>query len=301
MKIIERNLQEIGKSLLVSLPKEWTKRLRLKKGSKIKMIVSDKGNLRIAPEFTKKQVKKQSIIKYDENFERKFFREYFEGNEKIIIEIGSSDKNNKEIYRFLKRFMDVQIIEETKNKVIVKCFKINELSIEECLKRMHFLSLNLLDEVLEFKNQTKIKEIRDTMTRFYYLLVMQIRRYLSEGKYTLENQIPLIYAMDIRMVAEKIQRIGQIIINLNMISKEKDKIVSLIKEIDDYYSRAFRYFINRDFEKALPLWKSGKKLRNKAEKLKQKYKRNKDIKSYKNITDLLKIVRYSKEISMLVR
>jgi len=284
VEITERNAQEIGKSLLITLPKSWTNALKVKKGSKLKIITSENGQLIIAPEFVKQETKKESSFSYDTNFKRKFFQEYFNGYEKINIQFPSSitEKERKELYLFFKRFMNIQIIEESKSEIKIKSFRIEELSIEECLKRMHSLSLSMLEEVYEQNDKTKIQEMRDTMTRFYYMLVMQIRRFLSEGKYADENQISLIRAMDIRMVAEKIQRIAEIIQTL----QKSPKTLQILKETDEYYSKSFNYFMREDFEKALPLWNEGKSLQNKSEKI------NKDI---------MQIVRYSREITMLVR
>lgn len=284
MKIIERNLQGIGQSLLVSLPKEWTRNLKLKKGSKIKMMISEQGLLTIAPEFTTETRKKEADIIFDENFRRKFLREYFEGNEKITIRQKKSDRD--EIYSFLKRFMNVQIIEESEEKIVLKSFKIEDLSIEECLKRMYHLSINMLEEAGQKKS---LDEMRDSMTRFYYMLVMQIRRFLEEGKFTKENQISLIRALDCRMVAEKMQRVSEIADSI-----EKTEI----KEIIEYYSKSVLCFIDNNYQKALELWREQKNLQ-------KKYKKNisesKNIKEYKKNEDLSQILRLSKEISMLVR
>ena len=271
MKIIERSLQEIGKSLLVTLPSGWTKSSGLKKGSKIKIMVNDTGSLSIAPEFTKQEKKKETVIEYDESFKRRFFKEYFEGNEKISIKIEKiSEKEKKQIYEFIKRFMNIQIIEENAGEIVLKCFRIDELSAVECLKRMYSLSLGMFEE------KTELDEIRDAITRFYYLLVMQVRRFLSEGKFADENQISLLRAMDIRMVAEKIQRVAEIL--------EKNRVSD--KEIKEYYSKAFNYFIEENFEKSLALWKEGNSLIKKYEK--------------KN-NEISQIIRFGKEISMLVR
>jgi phosphate uptake regulator len=171
--------------------------------------------------------------------------------------------------------MNTQIIEEKKNQMIVKCFKINELSIEECLKSMHFLSLNMFEEILDKKKANK--EIRDNITKFYYMLVMQVRRFLEEGKFAEENQISLTRAMDMRMAAEKVQRISEIIENLKLNETNAG-------EVEDYYSDAFNSFIKEDFEKAVSVW-------NRYQNLQKKTKNQ----------DLSKILRYSKEISMLVR
>ena len=273
MKVIERSVQEIGQSLLVSLPKPWTKQLHLRKGSTVKMIISEQGNLSIAPEFVQPDEKKEANIVFDQHVRRRFFREYFFGNEKITVQGRVSEKQKQEFHDFLSNFMNVQVIEETKDKIVVKCFKIDELTVDECLNRMFYLSLNLLQEGHK-------KEITVTAKKFYYMLVMQIRRFLTEGKFTKENEMPLIRALDYRMAAEKIDRI---------IKSAEAGIVP--KDIIEYYTKAFSYFRNNDYEKALHLWEEEKLLQEKYQRLKVGSKRE----------ALLNILGLAREISMLIR
>jgi len=298
MKIIERNLQELGKSLFVSLPKDWTKTYKLKKGSKIKIMSSEKGLLTIAPEFTKQEKIKESIIDFDEHFKRRFFREYFNGNEKITVIINKKISGNqrKEIYDFLKRFITIQIIEESNTKIILKSFKIEELSIEECIKRLYFISLGMIEELISSNDRTMLQEMRDNMTRFYYLLVMQIRRFLDEGKFTKENQIPLVRAMDFRMVAEKIQRVGEIVDNLKTIKNKKS--LDFLKKVHEHYSKSVLSFINNNYKKAPLLWEQGKKLKKEYDNLLSKKQNSQTLQQLKDIHIIL---RFTNEITGLIR
>ena len=272
MKVIERSVQEIGQSLLVSLPKAWTKQLHLRKGSTVKMIISEQGNLSFAPEFSQSEERKEANIVFDQHLGRRFFREYFLGNERITVQGKISDKQKQEFHHFLNNFMNVQVIEESKDKIVVKCFKINELTVDECLNRMFYLSLNLMQEGYK-------KEITVTAKKFYYMLVMQIRRFLTEGKFTKENEMPLIRALDYRMAAEKVDRI----IRLTETS-------TVPKDIYEYYAKSFSYFRNNDYEKALHLW-------NEEKQLQERYSRLKGPKR----EAFLNIISLAREISMLIR
>lgn len=288
MKILERNLQELGKSLFVSLPKSWADAYKLKKGSKIKLMQTEQGLLTIAPEFNIKEKSKETELVYDKYFQRRFFREYFSGNEKITIifdkKINSNERNN--LYTFLKRFMNVQILEDNESKIVLKSFKIEELTIEECLKRLYFLSSGMMSEVLEKANSLIIAESRDNMTKFYYMLVMQVRRFLEEGKFTKENQISLIRAMDFRMIAEKIQRIGEIMTNKNINKKENLKF---FEELIPIYSKTFFCFLNKTYDKAPECWENLNILKEKYSSLLNKN------------ADLSQILRYVKDISGLIK
>ncbi|MFA6461700.1 MAG: hypothetical protein WCV90_05495 [Candidatus Woesearchaeota archaeon] len=281
MAIIERNVQQIGQSLFISLPSSWTKMLKVHKGSKIKMIISEQGNLSIAPEFVAEDKKLETVIPFDRCYQGRFFRAYFFGNEKITFLFKSlpSENERKKFYLFLKKFMNVQIIDDTSTRMVIKCFRIDDLTIEECLKRMYFLSLTLFDELMEDKDQTKIQETRETMVRFYYMLIMQIRRYLAEGKFIEGNQISLLRAMDYRMVAEKIHRLGELLEKMDRTVNPKE-----LEKVKEMYSKTFNYYLNGEFEKAAPFL----------------FELNEEEKRLEK--SLLKpVLRYSKEICRLTR
>lgn len=293
----ERSLQEIGKSLLVSLPKSWTQNLHLKKGSTVKIQISEQGHLSIAPEFIEKERPTESTILFDEHFPRRFLREYFYGRETItLFSVKTvSPEQKQQLYLFLKKFMNVQIIEELPTKIVVKCFKIDELSIEECLKRMHFLSLNMIDGVLE-QNRASITDMEETATKFYYLLVMQVRRFLEEGKFTKENQIPLIRVLDARMVAERVKRIINLVVLIQPL--EKKELLLFLQEIRHFYQQAFQFFMANAYEKALLLYPERDRLLQKYHSFEKKISSIPLQMQYHRLTRMLT---YSTEISLLIR
>ncbi len=297
MLITERSLQEIGKSLLVSVPKSWAKTLHLKKGSTVKIHISEQGTLSIAPEFIEKEKQTESTIPFDEHFSRRFFREYFYGREAVTLFSLKpiSVEQKQQLYSFLRKFMNVQIVEELPTKIVVKCFKIDELSIEECLKRMHFLSLNMIDSTLE-KQPSSLLELEETATKFYYLLVMQVRRFLEEGKFTKENQIPLIRVLDARMVAERVKRIINLIVMIQPL--EKKELLVFLTEIRHFYQQSFQFFMGNAYEKALALYPQKEDLLEKYHSFQQNIKSITLQMQYHHLTRMLS---YSTEISMLIR
>ncbi|MBI2046669.1 hypothetical protein HYT26_00700 [Candidatus Pacearchaeota archaeon] len=299
MKITERSLQEIGKSLLVSLPKEWTKLLKLKKGSKIKIRISEEKNLVISPEFTKREEKREGVFDYDRHFFRNFIREYFYGSEKITINIKESIKEQelKSIYETLNKFMNVQIIEDNSSKIVVKCFQIDDLSIEECLKRMQYISADMIDELLSKNNKTKMKELESSLTKFYFMLVMQIRRFLEEGKFIQKNQLSLLSALDFRMAGEKIERISDIIKAFRNV--EDKSVKELLVYISGAYARAFSCFMSNDYAKSLELFEHKKNPD--LNKLEIKAVKSGDIGLYQQAVSIGMILERIKEIALLTR
>ncbi len=243
--------------------------------------------------------KKEVFMAFDRHFRLRFFRAYFEGNEKItfLFKQKIPERERLQLSLFLHRFMNVQVIEETSEKIVVKSFKIEELSIEECLQRMHFLLLSLFDETASGSNLVKLKEPRETLLRFYYLLVMQVRRFLSEGKFAEENQISLIRAMDYRMVAEKINRIAEVLIT----QKEKIELQKLFIEYKQEYAQAYQYFLHNEYEKASELYFQVLDSESRQEKLLRKWERGRYFKAYHQVLRSGQILRHIKEICMLTK
>ncbi|MDO8556270.1 MAG: phosphate uptake regulator PhoU [Nanoarchaeota archaeon] len=295
MKIIERKLQSIGESLLLSLPKPWTKLFHLKKGSVVQLLVGEQGTLTLAPTITEHKEKKNSTIIYDQHFIRRFYHDYFEGNETITIQFKEppAKKAYEELQTFLNNFMNAQIIAEEKDKLIIKCFTINELGIEECLERMYHLSQSMLEALLQ-GNTEKLNDMDKTITKFYYLLVMQIRRYLSEGTYT-QQTLTLLRAMDCRMAAEKIERIADNIKNVGILPKE---LLQHYITFQHYYHEAFQTFIHQRYEQGMPLLQEAYTMKKTYQKL---IEQQKNLTPYQQLITLQQCLTYAKEISLFVR
>ncbi len=300
MKVTERKLQEISGSLLITLPSDWAKSFHLKKGSKLKIQNAKNGTLTISPYQICEEKKDKVVITYDKYFIRNFFRQYFLGYENIVVKFDAKDKVKKlEVYSVLKKFMNAQIIEEKDDKVIVKCFKIDELSNKECLNRMFFLSINAIDELLEDNNKEILKEIDENVTKFYYMLVMQVRRYIDEGKFTEQNEISLLHALDCRMVAEKIKRTSELIRDFPEVN-DKD-LLKLVSKVREHYHNSYMFFFNHKFDKAIQLIEPEKKIRKEIFEFVSLATKKKDITMFEQAKDLDDIIGYSRNVSMLTR
>lgn len=273
----ERKLQEIGKSLLVTVPKSWADELNLRKGSPVRMSVTDRGALMISPEFVSAKERKGARIAFDASGERRFFREYFGGADRIIIDLKG--RARADLQSFLGGFMNVQVVEESEKRVVIKLFPVDEFSMEECLARMHFLSLGLFDEAAKGSAYAVRDSLEGSLTKFYYLLVLQVRGFLSEGRFA-SARVPLIRAMDMRMVAERIERMADILKRAQLRSWEAREL-ELVKQ---FYVRAFGCFRDEDFDAAVPVWAEERALR-------------KRIQSVQG----MQLLRLAKEISSFVR
>ena len=85
METIKRKLQTLGGSLFLSLPQEWAKRFRLKKGSEVNIAADSSGALRISPEMFKEEAKQSAVIMNNRHVMRDILVEYLKGTEIIRV------------------------------------------------------------------------------------------------------------------------------------------------------------------------------------------------------------------------
>jgi len=248
-KVHERRLQRIGQSLLVTLPKPWVDAFRLRKGATVRMLVSERGSLTISPGFVERAAPGPIVVPYDTTFQRAFFRAYFAGPTTIRIRFPSNAKatDRRAVHEFLRQFLNIHVTEENTTHIVVSCFRIEDLGIETCLRRMHLLSLSMIDESVAGRDRATIDDMERSLTQHYYLLVLLIRRFLTDGEYTKGDTLTLVRAMDMRMVAEKIERIADIIKKAQRMDRAD------LRAFRGWYATAFTAFINERFEDAARL------------------------------------------------
>jgi hypothetical protein len=85
------------------------------------------GSLRIAPVLEEKHVVRREVIEYDSALLRRFFRAYLAGCEFITIKLTKDFKpaDRKALLDFIhNNLMNVEVIEEAKDKIVVQNFKL---------------------------------------------------------------------------------------------------------------------------------------------------------------------------------
>ncbi len=120
-----RKLQKTGGStLIVSLPKKWTKKNKLKAGTEVRILRQPDGTISIDPGYSKSS-KKMSIVKCDNEESQHLFRNligtYLAGSTEIKV-IGNprlTVKERKTIRKFSASVIGLEIIEEEATEAIL--------------------------------------------------------------------------------------------------------------------------------------------------------------------------------------
>ncbi|OIO65306.1 hypothetical protein COY28_01605 [Candidatus Woesearchaeota archaeon CG_4_10_14_0_2_um_filter_57_5] len=244
-----RRLQEIAGSLLVSVPREWARQLGLDKGSEVDVRI-DSGVLRVGP--------KGSIINKGEeatvsgpHAESKLLAAYLSGAS--VIRVRKASKPS--VLRFVReRLLGVELAND--GKALVFSVTPPSLGIDEAFRRMFFLTLGMFDDLLSPEDEVSAHENAQAIaakdievTRVYHHLIREVRRFLASGGFAVQEP-GLLRAVDYRMAAEKIERIGDA---LKDTAAEPRGCVAekTVKELRDAYESAVHAFLKNSLADAI--------------------------------------------------
>jgi len=303
---IRRKIQKISGSYYLNLPKEWINNRKINVNQELEIAILEDGTLRIAPEigFSPKFENEKIVLPPEKYVARQIIRKCLTGAKTIIVqskdEISSEIK--EEIYKFVKKLPTAEIIDEEKERIEIRNFKYTSVPAKQAIKRMYQLTRNIFTQLLEGEYE-KIGEYIKDINRFFIVVVIHIRSYLTHDIYSgskIDHEFLPIDALDLRMLADNIQRISSII-NLNLTWLEgaplNPKIKSFAELIKKMFEKAMKSYFENDSIKACETWETYYQLVEKANSLLNELK---DEKSHLIIYNFLRIADYSRRISDLV-
>lgn len=153
VKVVEfRKLIKFGdSSFVISLPKDWIEKHKLVKGDTIFLQEQEGSLLLNARETSKKREQRSIVIDIDnkdlDSIQTEIVSSYLTNFD--IIEVrGSSLKDNApKIKDFLHDLAGLEVIEQTKDKIIAKdLLNISEISIQSMIRRMDVIVRSMLDD-----------------------------------------------------------------------------------------------------------------------------------------------------------
>lgn len=203
-----RKIVKIGNSSYISLPKKWVEDRGLEEGGLLSVEQLDEGLL-IKPVSGKGQVqvKARSLCSATA---RDVISAYLSGYE--VIEVTKPAKDFTEsLHKLLNLLVGLEIVEESKERIILQCFVKEGYDVRSVLYRMDAVSRSMyLDAAkgLEEGDSELLESVRsrdDRLDRLYFLAVRLIRSLASSP--SLNNQ-ERVFLVDARLVAKILEEIG---------------------------------------------------------------------------------------------
>jgi len=252
----KRKLQELGGSLYLSLPREWTGKYNLKKGSEVCLSGDEAGELHIFPEKARKEGEKIESIDFDRYFFRNLIGKYLDGCD--IVKVRKKGQFNamerQEIEGRVNNLMNLQVVEEQSDCITIQNLK-SDIPIKKMLAMMYYLTRSMLEDLGKKADKELLQSIidRDRLVGKYYLAIIMQQRSLLTNRWS--KELSFVEILDLRLIAQRIELIGDEIKSIAGTAIGGAKIPTKdIKFLLDTYETAYNCFVKMDTDTAKKFW-----------------------------------------------
>ena len=153
-----------GNSFVISLPKKWIVANNLEKGDSINVDIQGTKLILFSEQEKITKEKIEIIIEIDKNstdamIERKLFSAYVNGATKIIFSGLDLKKHSDKITDLLKKYVALEIVEHTTNKIICKTYiSSEEIKISSFIRRVDNTIRSML---IDLEENSKFEKCSD--------------------------------------------------------------------------------------------------------------------------------------------
>src|SRR5215208_114828 len=241
-----RRLQQIGSSILVSLPSMWIKSNKLKKGSIVPVHINRDNSISIFPSEDDVADKiKELTIPYSsvsmDMLVNQVYGGYLLGYDMIRIKASSqiSFEDSDRIKKAMRKLVGLEIVDEDGFHISAQfLLDADTLDAEKILRRMSAIVAGMYRDMLEairLKQNSSIRKVisgrDDEVDRQYFLLVRLIRSAMMDQKLAGKLNLSNIDILDYRIAANLLESAGDYIVDLaNAIDLSRIKAVDEIVE-----------------------------------------------------------------------
>jgi len=273
-----------GSSYIITLPKEWIKKLKIQKNDQVGLINQSDGTLLINPKIDTEATQKNkefdvSNITNQNYLLRNLIGAYIAGYNQIIIKSKKrmAPQVKMTVRNFTQTTIGQEIVEETDTQIIVKdILNPAEMPFDRTIKRMHIIVKGMHEDIMtaiQRKDENLAEDVlsRDNeVDRLHWLVARQHNIILQNVSFTEKMGITIELATTSFLISRIIERIGDHIIKiakntLNIIDNKIDDII--LDKLDsannlalDLFNKSIMSFLRRDVKAANETIESVKKL-----------------------------------------
>lgn len=261
-----RRLQQIGSSILVSLPSLWIKSNNLKKGSIVPVHINRDNSISIfASEDDTADKIKELTIPYPsvsmDTLVNQVYGGYLLGYDMIRIKasLQLSFEDADRIKKAMRKLVGLEIVDEDGFLISAQfLLDADTLDAEKILRRMSAIVAGMYRDMLEairLKQNSSIRKVisgrDDEVDRQYFLLVRLIRSAMMDQKLAGKLNLSNIDILDYRIAANLLESAGDYIVDLaNAIDVSRLKAVDEIVEagvlVEKMHEKSVAAFVNKN-------------------------------------------------------
>ena len=301
-----RSLIKFGNSsYVISLPKDWVEKNKLKKGDSVFIEQNGNEELIIFPQIKEyKESNKEITIditgKNIEIIKREIISSYLNGYK--ITRIKGKDLKDKkgDLDEILSGLVASEIIDENNSEIIIKDFlNIKDVNVHMLLRKLDNLTRSMIYDLKNYKNEKNMDDIikRDKEINKLLFLIIRTLKHSFDDPLTLKglnlsehNQLLILWdiSMTIEKIGDELKRVARRFKRLKCKKNIFTELIQISDEIEKFYTDTMKSYYNKDKNLALSLSIRKKEISNYCNTLSEKYWKIKGVpeilENYKDMT-----------------
>jgi len=269
-ELTPRRLIKFGhSSFIISLPKEWLDKNKLKRGDLIYMNEAENELILSTHKKAEKEAKLITINvdnKNEDQIVRGIISAYINGFDELTI-IGKSLNSNKDIVeKALQNKIGIEVIDQSKNSIIVKnILDFNAISFNKIFLRMDNVIRSMFEDLKSGLQKPSfgewlVKEIykADTEVNKIYLLILKLTKECNEnpslirllGTSNKELFSSQHIAFDLEYIGDELKKIAKLFASSRFKLEDKEHLLELLNFLESEHKELMSCYYNHDKEKA---------------------------------------------------
>ncbi len=268
-----RKLQQIGgTSLYVSLPKDWTRQMQLKRGDEVTLTQQSDGSMSIhpivVPEKPRQIVLDVQAQESGRFLKRKVIAAYVDGFDTIQIKAEKrfTDEQHDIIREITEALFGLEVIEVTSNSITIQCLLTSKLPIEKTFQRIHSIISSMFTEAISALREHDVnlaksvsKRIQD-VKRLRFVIYRTLRGLIVFPGAIQQMEMSLIDSVDylrilhrVTEIADNVNGIAESIVELGEKTFPEDileRVCETSSFIWNLYDKSVTALLNQDIQLA---------------------------------------------------
>ena len=259
-----RKLIGFGKSsLVVSLPKDWVQKNKLKKGDTISMnVLEDQLNLSAQDKPIEAPLKTATIRtenKSKEKIRGEIVAAYLMGNNVIEVRGDNLKDHAQFVKSVLQNFAGLELMEQDAKKIVAKdLIDLSELSVNTILRRVDIILRSMFQDAISEEDTVDNLFARDKdVNRLVYLVRRVIRLALEDHRVAKRLKVTNLELLKehemmrwMELSGDQIKRVNKLMNELPKNYKSKSELFDMLKKMEVMYLEVMKAFHTNNVEKA---------------------------------------------------
>jgi len=270
-----RKLIGFGKSsLVISLPKDWIVKNKLKKGDVISLNVQTDQLIVNPQDKPIESVEKIATIRTEhkelEKIRAEIVAAYLTGNNIIEVRGENLKEHAQEVKNILQNFAGIELMEQDARKIVAKdLIDLSELSIDTIIRRIDIILRSMFQDSLAKEDNTESIFLRDKdVNRLVYLIRRVIRLAIEDHRIAkrlkctnldLLKQKEMVRWME--LAGDQIKRLNRMFDELPKKYKNRGQLDEMLKKLETLYLDTMKSYHTKNIEKAYDINLYQEKLR----------------------------------------